>query len=76
MKNTLIIGDIHGCYDELPALLNKAGLSDGDEVIGIGDVVDRGPETPQVVFFFVPHPMPVRSWAIMSANVCALPGMR
>jgi predicted phosphodiesterase len=52
MKNILIIGDIHGCFYELQALLDKAGLSDGDEVIGIGDIVDRGPETPQVVDFF------------------------
>ena len=52
MQNTLIIGDIHGCYYELQALLDKAGLGAGDAVIGIGDVVDRGPETPQVVDFF------------------------
>ena len=52
MQNTLIIGDIHGCYYELQALLDKAGLGDEDAVIGIGDVVDRGPETPQVVDFF------------------------
>jgi serine/threonine protein phosphatase 1 len=52
MKNILIIGDIHGCFYELQALLDKSGLSDGDEVIGIGDIVDRGPETPQVVDFF------------------------
>jgi serine/threonine protein phosphatase 1 len=52
MKNTLIIGDIHGCYVELHALLEKAGLGDEDTVIGIGDIVDRGPETPQVVDYF------------------------
>ena len=52
MQKTLIIGDIHGCYFELQALLDKAGLGAGDEVIGIGDIVDRGPETPQVVEFF------------------------
>jgi serine/threonine protein phosphatase 1 len=27
-------------------------LGAGDAVIGIGDIVDRGPETPQVVEFF------------------------
>jgi hypothetical protein len=52
MKNTLIIGDIHGCYAEFLALLDKANLGDGDLVIGIGDIVDRGPETPQVVDYF------------------------
>lgn len=52
MQNALIIGDIHGCYDELQAILDKTGLGDGDAIIGIGDVVDRGPETPQVLAFF------------------------
>jgi serine/threonine protein phosphatase 1 len=49
---TLVIGDIHGCYVELQALLDKAGLSDGDSIISLGDFVDRGPETPQVLEFF------------------------
>ncbi len=49
---SFIIGDIHGCYDELQALLDRAGLSEGDAIIAIGDIVDRGPETPRVVEFF------------------------
>lgn len=49
---TLIIGDIHGCYFELQALLDKAGLFDGDSIISLGDFVDRGPDTPQVLDFF------------------------
>ena len=49
---TLVIGDIHGCYQELQALLDKAGLASGDAIISIGDLVDRGPETPQVLDFF------------------------
>jgi serine/threonine protein phosphatase 1 len=52
MQKTLIIGDIHGCHAELQALLEKAGLGAGDAIIGIGDMVDRGPETPQVAEFF------------------------
>jgi hypothetical protein len=49
---TLVIGDIHGCYVELLALLEKAGLGDGDSIIAVGDIVDRGPETPQVLDYF------------------------
>jgi hypothetical protein len=52
MQTKLVIGDIHGCYFELQALLDKAGLCEGDQIIAIGDMVDRGPETPQVVDFF------------------------
>lgn len=49
---TLVIGDLHGCYLELQALLEKAGLGNSDSIIALGDIVDRGPETPQVLDFF------------------------
>jgi protein phosphatase len=57
-----IIGDIHGCYDELVALLNRLGYAVEDRESGIvveapagrkliflGDLVDRGPRTPDVL---------------------------
>lgn len=47
-----IIGDIHGCYDELQALLDKAGLSEHDQLISIGDMVDRGPQSAESLNFF------------------------
>ena len=53
---TLVIGDIHGCYDELQELLDKAGLTEEDAVISVGDCVDRGPETPAVLRFFQEQP--------------------
>lgn len=52
----LIIGDIHGCYDEFQALLDAAGLGDDDEIIALGDIVDRGPDTPRVLAFFAQRP--------------------
>ncbi len=50
--NTLVIGDIHGCWDELQALLDQVGLNSDDAIISIGDMVDRGPESPRVLNFF------------------------
>ena len=53
-----IIGDVHGCYDELLALLDKLGYDiqpdsitppPGRKAIFLGDLVDRGPKTPQVL---------------------------
>lgn len=57
-----IIGDIHGCYDELLALLDKLGYHvdstvnppqaqhpEGRRVIFLGDLVDRGPNSPAVL---------------------------
>jgi serine/threonine protein phosphatase 1 len=48
----LIIGDVHGCYDELQELLDKAGLSSDDQIICIGDIVDRGPDSARALKFF------------------------
>jgi serine/threonine protein phosphatase 1 len=49
---TLVIGDIHGCFDELQELLHRASLADGDRIVAVGDIVDRGPGTPKVLDFF------------------------
>ena len=59
-----IIGDIHGCFDELHELLNSLGYQiqeagtppvyhvthpEGRRTIFLGDLVDRGPKTPEVL---------------------------
>lgn len=61
-----IIGDVHGCYDELKALLRKLGYQiteggrdyprdihlnhpEGRTVVFVGDLVDRGPNSPEVL---------------------------
>ncbi|MBM7173821.1 polynucleotide kinase-phosphatase, partial [Streptomyces sp. G44] len=49
-----IIGDIHGCASELETLLAKLGYVDGTHPEGrtavfVGDLVDRGPDTPGVL---------------------------
>ena len=42
---TVVIGDVHGCIDELDALLGPAGVGvvASDTVIFVGDLVDKGP---------------------------------
>ena len=53
-----IIGDIHGCYDELLVLLDKLGYTiqpnaitppPGRKALFLGDLCDRGPKTPEVI---------------------------
>src|SRR5579863_481399 len=57
-----IIGDVHGCFDELRELMTTLGYSiDGDgrehrvvapegrKAIFLGDLVDRGPKIPEVL---------------------------
>lgn len=47
------IGDIHGCADELHSLLralvDKEAVSSSDQVIFLGDYIDRGPASKDVV---------------------------
>lgn len=60
-----VVGDVHGCFDELAALLEKLGYRvdradgadhafttshpEGRKVVFLGDLVDRGPRIPDVL---------------------------
>ncbi|PWV46926.1 polynucleotide kinase-phosphatase [Chitinophaga sp. S165] len=55
-----IIGDVHGCYEELCSLLtllghtvdatmHKVQVSNGRKLVFLGDLVDRGPASPAVL---------------------------
>ncbi|HEX8372445.1 MAG TPA: AAA family ATPase, partial [Chthoniobacterales bacterium] len=55
-----IIGDVHGCFDELVALLRELGHTVDEDtftvapsadrkLVFVGDLVDRGPRTPAVL---------------------------
>lgn len=49
MSRTIWIGDVHGCADELAALLDLLGPTSDDQVVFVGDLVARGPDTPRVL---------------------------
>jgi serine/threonine protein phosphatase 1 len=40
---TYVIADIHGCYEQYKALLEKINFSASDTLYVLGDVIDRGP---------------------------------
>lgn len=55
-----IIGDVHGCYDELTELLTQLGYvqkpennlwahPEGRKALFVGDLIDRGPASPAVL---------------------------
>ncbi|WP_103963143.1 metallophosphoesterase family protein [Nonomuraea solani] len=56
MLRTVIVGDIHGCFDELLELLEKADLHPDDLLVSVGDLVDRGPAPGEVVGLFRERP--------------------
>ena len=46
-RRTLIVGDVHGCREELEALLAATDYRpDDDRLVFVGDVVVRGPDSP------------------------------
>ncbi|MFI6817613.1 metallophosphoesterase family protein [Nonomuraea sp. NPDC050328] len=56
MRRTVIIGDIHGCFDELLELLEKVDLHPDDLLVSVGDLVDRGPAPGEVIGLFRERP--------------------
>ncbi len=56
MRRHIVIGDIHGCFAELQALLSQLAASPDDVIVSVGDLVDRGPEPAEVVRFFRARP--------------------
>ncbi len=49
MGRTFLVGDVHGCHDELARLVDAANLSAADRLVLVGDLVARGPESGKVV---------------------------
>ena len=46
---TIIIGDVHGCLDELLTLVRLARRDPDDRIVLVGDLVAKGPDSPGVV---------------------------
>jgi hypothetical protein len=49
MGRTVIVGDVHGCLDELSELLERVAFAEGDRLVSVGDLVVRGPRPGAVV---------------------------
>ena len=55
MSRTIVIGDLHGCYDEALTLLDRVGATSSDRIIFTGDLVDRGPKRRECVELAMRH---------------------
>lgn len=51
MARRIFIGDVHGHYDGLMSLLDKITPDTEDKLYFVGDLIDRGPQSAQVVDF-------------------------
>ena len=47
--NLWVIGDVHGHYHTLRALIDQLNVAEDDAVVMLGDLIDRGPTSAHVV---------------------------
>lgn len=50
-RREIIVGDVHGMLDELIRLLYEIAVQPGDQLVFVGDLIDKGPDTVGVVSF-------------------------
>ncbi|HEV7682464.1 MAG TPA: metallophosphoesterase [Pyrinomonadaceae bacterium] len=50
---TIVVGDIHGCYDELEDMLVAVQFGPDDRLISVGDLVTKGPKNREVLDRFM-----------------------
>lgn len=52
-NRVFVVGDIHGAYSKLEAALSEFDFNplNGDHLLSVGDLVDRGPENERVLEF-------------------------
>ena len=48
-----IIPDIHGCYNTLVALIEQLNITNEDELYFLGDYIDRGPKSREVIDYII-----------------------
>lgn len=58
--NTYVMSDIHGCYHEFLAMLDKISFSDTDQLIIAGDCIDRGSQSYEMLKWMENHSANIR----------------
>jgi hypothetical protein len=49
VSRTIVIGDVHGCSEELDALLCNVRVKETDKIVLVGDLIGRGPDPHGVI---------------------------
>ena len=68
MKRLIAIGDIHGCYNELVALINQIDPTQDDTLIFLGDYIDRGPNSAGVISLLMGYQKKYSHWKFLLGN--------
>ncbi|HJZ80841.1 MAG TPA: metallophosphoesterase [Pyrinomonadaceae bacterium] len=53
MGRTIVVGDIHGCFDELIDLMSLVNLQTDDRLVAVGDLIAKGPKSAAVLDLFI-----------------------
>jgi len=53
---TIVVGDIHGCYDELEDMLAEVSFGPDDRLVSVGDLITKGPKNREVLQRFMDDP--------------------
>ena len=48
-RSVWAVGDVHGHFTTLEALVGRLNLGEGDAIVMLGDLIDRGPKSAHVV---------------------------
>ena len=48
-RKVWVVGDVHGHFRTLEALVGQLALGEGDAIVMLGDLIDRGPKSAHVV---------------------------
>lgn len=54
-SRTIVIGDLHGCFDQAVELLSQLQVTSSDRIIFAGDLIDRGPKPRECVELAMKH---------------------
>lgn len=56
-ERTIVVGDIHGCFDEFQQLLKKVAWNESkDRLVLVGDIINKGPKSTEMLEWIFMHP--------------------
>lgn len=66
---TFVFSDVHGCYDELMALIHQLPLHPArDRMVFMGDYIDRGPDSRRVIEQMMAWQQQHPHWVFLTGN--------
>ncbi|MBC7451435.1 MAG: serine/threonine protein phosphatase, partial [Cytophagales bacterium] len=68
MNKIFAIADIHGCNKTLRALIDKISPSQEDQLIFLGDYIDRGPDSKDVLNYLISIKNQFRNTVLLRGN--------